>query len=306
MLPNRFPDAGETPEYNTVDATLWYFQAIQQYYQVTQDDDLLVELFPILATIIDWHCRGTRYNIHLDPSDGLLYAGGDGLQLTWMDAKVGDWVITPRTGKPIEVNALWYNALRTMASFARRLGKPHQEYEAIADRTLARFARFWNPEVGYCYDVLDTPQGNDAALRPNQIFAVSLPESPLTPVQQRSVVDVCGQTLLTSYGLRSLAPTHPDYAGHYGGDPRQRDSVYHQGTVWGWLLGPFVLAHLRVYNNPALARQFLEPMANHLFDHGMGSLSEIFDGDPPMTPRGCIAQAWTVAEVLRAWVATEG
>ncbi|QYO63489.1 amylo-alpha-1,6-glucosidase [Leptolyngbya sp. 7M] len=191
MLPNRFPDAGEEPEYNTVDATLWYFEAIQQYYKATQDDDLLAELFPILAEIIDWHCRGTRYNIHLDPADGLLYAGGPGLQLTWMDAKVGDWVVTPRTGKPIEVNALWYNALRTMAKFARLLGKPHQEYEAIADRTLARFVRFWNADLGYCYDVLDTLDGDDASLRPNQIFAVSLPNSPLTAVQQRGVVDAC-------------------------------------------------------------------------------------------------------------------
>lgn len=305
MLPNRFPDAGETPEYNTVDATLWYFEAIREYYKATQDDDLLMELFPTLADIIDWHCRGTRYDIHLDPADGLLYAGNTGLQLTWMDAKVGDWVVTPRTGKPIEVNALWYNALRTMAKFARMLGKPHQEYEAIADRTLARFARFWNPETGYCYDVLDTPDGNDPSLRPNQIFAVSLPESPLLPVQQRGVVDACGRALLASYGLRSLAVDHPSYQGHYGGDPRQRDGGYHQGTVWGWLLGPFVLAHLRVYGDPVQARQFLEPMADHLTTHGMGTASEIFDGDAPFLPRGCIAQAWTVAEILRAWAATE-
>jgi predicted glycogen debranching enzyme len=305
MLPNRFPDAGETPEYNTVDATLWYFEAIQHYYKATQDDDLLMELFPVLADIIDWHCRGTRYNIHLDPADGLLYAGDTGLQLTWMDAKVGDWVVTPRTGKPIEINALWYNALRTMAKFARMLGKPHQEYEAIADRTLARFTRFWNPEAGYCYDVLDTPNGNDSSLRPNQIFAVSLPASPLSPAQQRGVVDACARSLLTSYGLRSLAPDHPDYQGHYGGSLRQRDGAYHQGTVWGWLLGPFVLAHLRVYGNPAQARQFLEPMIDQLAAHGLGNLSEIFDGDPPMIARGCIAQAWTVAEILRAWIATE-
>ncbi len=305
MLPNRFPDAGETPEYNTVDATLWYFEAVQHYYKATQDDDLLTELFPVLAEIIDWHCRGTRYNIHLDSADGLLYAGDQGLQLTWMDAKVGDWVVTPRTGKPIEVNALWYNALRTMARFARLLSKPHQEYEAIADRTLARFDRFWNAELGYCYDVLDTPTGPDATLRPNQIFAVSLPESPLTPAQRRGVVDTCGQMLLTSHGLRSLAPNQPDYQGQYGGDPRQRDGAYHQGTVWGWLLGPFVLAHLRVYGDPEQARQFLEPMADHLSAHGLGSASEIFDGDAPMTPRGCPAQAWTVAELLRAWIATE-
>ncbi|MEH2447515.1 MAG: amylo-alpha-1,6-glucosidase [Nostoc sp.] len=305
MLPNRFPDAGEQPEYNTVDATLWYFEAVRAYYSATDDDNLLGELFPILADIINWHCRGTRYNIHLDAADGLLYAGVAGVQLTWMDAKVDDWVVTPRIGKPIEVNALWYNALRTMAKFARQLGKPHQEYEAMADRAQYRFSRFWNDETGYCYDVLDSPDGDDSALRPNQIFAISLPESPLTPAQQRSVVQTCGRVLLTSHGLRSLAPDHPQYQGKYGGNQYQRDGAYHQGTVWGWLLGPFVLAHLRVYKNPEQARQFLEPMANHLTAHGLGSLSEIFDGDAPMTPRGCIAQAWTVAEVLRAWLATE-
>jgi predicted glycogen debranching enzyme len=302
MLPNRFPDAGETPEYNTVDATLWYVEAIRLYFDATGDESLLHELFPILAEIIDWHCRGTRYNIHLDPSDGLLYAGEAGVQLTWMDAKVGDWVITPRIGKPIEVNALWYNALRTIAKVARQIGKPYQEYEALADRTLAKFDRFWNDDLGYCYDVLDSPNGPDASLRPNQIFAVSLPESPLPFHQQRQVVDVCGRWLLTSHGLRSLAPSHPDYQGHYGGNSYDRDRVYHQGTVWGWLLGPFALAHFRVYGDPTQAHQFLEPMAHHLTAHGLGSLSEIFDGDAPFTPRGCIAQAWTVAEVLRAWL----
>ncbi|MEH2137686.1 amylo-alpha-1,6-glucosidase [Nostoc sp.] len=305
MLPNRFPDAGDRPEYNTVDATLWYFEAVRAYYTATDDDNLLAELFPVLADIINWHCRGTRYNIHLDPADGLLFAGVPGVQLTWMDAKVDDWVVTPRIGKPIEVNALWYNALRTMAKFARHLGKPHQEYEAMAERAKYRFSRFWNEETGYCYDVLDSPDGDDAALRPNQIFAVSLPESPLTPAQQRGVVEACGQTLLTSHGLRSLASNHFQYQGKYGSNQYQRDGAYHQGTVWGWLLGPFVLAHLRVYKNPDRSRQFLEPMANHLTAHGLGSLSEIFDGNAPMTPRGCIAQAWTVAEILRAWFATE-
>ncbi|MBD2019457.1 amylo-alpha-1,6-glucosidase [Leptolyngbya sp. FACHB-36] len=304
MLPNRFPDAGETPEYNTVDATLWYFEALRSYYSVTEDEDLVQELFPAMAEVIDWHCRGTRYNIHLDPADGLLYAGEAGVQLTWMDAKVDDWVVTPRIGKPVEVNALWYNALRTMAKLARQIHKPHQEYEAIADRALARFSRFWNPSVGYCYDVLDGPNGDDDALRPNQIFAVSLPESPLTPVQQQGVVAACARSLLTSHGLRSLDPAHPQYTGHYSGTPLQRDGAYHQGTVWGWLIGPFVQAHLRVYNQPTKAREFLEPMVNHLQAAGMGSLSEIFEGDAPMMPKGCIAQAWTVAEVLRAWLAT--
>ncbi|AKG20111.1 amylo-alpha-1,6-glucosidase [Calothrix sp. 336/3] len=305
MLPNRFPDGGEQPEYNTVDATLWYFEAVRAYYNATENDELLHELFPVLADIIDWHCRGTRYNIHLDSTDGLLYAGETGVQLTWMDAKVGDWVVTPRIGKPVEINALWYNALRTMAKFARLIGKPYQEYEAIANRAQIRFSRFWNPQLGYCYDVLDGTDGDDAALRPNQIFAVSLPESPLTPEQQKQVVDVCGRILLTSHGLRSLSPDHPQYQGKYGGDQYQRDGAYHQGTVWGWLLGSFVTAHLRVYKNPALARQFLEPMANHLYASGLGTCSEIFDGDAPMTPRGCIAQGWTVAEVLRAWLAIE-
>ncbi|MDX2099220.1 MAG: amylo-alpha-1,6-glucosidase [Leptolyngbyaceae cyanobacterium bins.59] len=305
MLPNRFPDAGEEPEYNTVDATLWYFQAVRAYYMATEDEDLLRNLFPVLAEIIDWHCRGTRYNIHLDPADGLLYAGEPGVQLTWMDAKVGDWVVTPRTGKPIEVNALWYNAVRIMAQIARRIGKPYQEYEAIADRALARFSRFWNGDLGYCYDVLDGPGGDDASLRPNQLLAVSLPESPFSPAQQEAIVDVCGRALLTSHGLRSLAPDHPQYQGRYGGNPLQRDGAYHQGTVWGWFLGPFVLAHLRVHGDLTQARQFLEPMAHHLLAHGMGSLSEIFEGDAPMPPRGCIAQAWTVAEVLRVWRAID-
>ena len=311
-IPNRFPDAGDVPEYNTVDATLWYFEAIRSYYDATADDELLTELFPVLADIIDWHCRGTRYNIHLDAGDGLLYAGAAGVQLTWMDAKVDDWVVTPRIGKPIEINALWYCALRTMAKFARQLGKPAREYEAIADRTLAKFSRFWNPTTGYCYDLLDSPTGDDAALRPNQIFAVSLPGrgakgyAPLLPpIQQRGSVDACGRSLLTSYGLRSLDPHHPDYQGCYSGTQFQRDGAYHQGTTWGWLLGAFVSAHLQVHGDRVQAKQLLEPMAQHLLAHGLGTCSEIFDGDAPMTPRGCIAQAWTVAEVLRAWVATE-
>jgi predicted glycogen debranching enzyme len=308
MIPNRFPDAGEVPEYNTADATLWYFEAIRQYHQVTGDDQLLQELFPVLAAIVDWHCRGTRYNIHLDPSDGLLYAGESGVQLTWMDAKVGDWVVTPRIGKPIEINALWYNALRTIAQFARQLNQPDQDYVAKADRVHRNFSRFWNTELGYCNDVLDGLDGDDVSLRPNQLFAVSLPNGrgvhwPLlfNPSQQRGIVDICAQKLLTSYGLRSRSPDRPQYQGHYGGNQLQRDGAYHQGVTWGWLIGPFVQAHLRAYQNPAAARQFLQPMADQLSAHGLGSLSEIFDGDAPIAPRGCIAQAWTVAEVLRVW-----
>jgi predicted glycogen debranching enzyme len=302
MLPNRFPEVGTTPEYNTADATLWYFKAIRACHEATQDDPLLRELFPVLQEIIDWHQRGTRYNIHVAPEDGLIYAGEAGVQLTWMDAKVGDWVVTPRIGKPVEINALWYNSLRIMADFARRLGKPAGAYDAAADRAKAGFARFWNEAAGYCYDVLDGPAGHDASLRPNQLLAVSLPHSPLDERQQRAVVDVCARRLLTSHGLRSLAQEEPAYVGDYGGDQYQRDGAYHQGTVWGWLIGPFVSAHLRVYRDPELARSFLMPLIRHLAAHGVGSISEIFDGDPPFTPRGCIAQAWSVAEVLRASV----
>jgi len=304
MLPNIVPQAGETPEYNTVDATLWFFEAVRQYYLSTRDAGLLRELFPLLAEIVDWHVRGTRYNIRVDPADGLLAAGGEpGLQLTWMDARVDGRAVTPRRGKPVEVNALWYNALVGMARFAQALKKPSAHYEEQAERTRSSFQRFWNPAAGCCFDVTDGPDGNDAAVRPNQIFAVSLPKSPLEPEQGRAVVDACARHLLTPHGLRSLAPGHPAYQGHYGGPPAQRDAAYHQGTVWGWLLGPFVLAHLRVYGDPARALSFLEPMADQLQVHGLGSLSEIFDGEAPFTPRGCIAQAWTVAEVLRAWLA---
>jgi len=327
MLPNRFPDAGGAPEYNTADATLWYFEAIRAYFDATGDDRLLSELWTILCEIVDWHLQGTRYNIRLDPDDGLIYAGETSLQLTWMDAKIGDWVVTPRTGKPIELSALWYNAIQAMVSFAQKLGKPHCEYQKLADRTAAGFTRFWNDSTNYCYDVLDGPDGNDGALRPNQIFAVSLPiltgyprpnslsargllpkethrYTPLlAPDRRRGVVEACAQKLLTSVGLRSLSPDHPLYRGKYGGDQLQRDSAYHQGTVWGWPIGPFVLAHLDVYKDPAQARELLEPMAHHLSVGGVGSLGEIFEGDAPHSPRGCTAQAWTVAEVLRAWLA---
>ncbi|MBI4609784.1 MAG: glycogen debranching enzyme family protein [Candidatus Rokubacteria bacterium] len=302
MLPNRFPDVEETPEYNTADATLWYFDAIQTYHGATGDDALLKRLFPVLEEIVRWHVEGTRYGIAVDPADGLLRSGARGVQLTWMDAKVGDWVVTPRTGKAVEINALWYNALTSMGAFARRLGKPADPWERLASRVKASFERFWSEALGYCHDVIDGPDGDDAALRPNQIFAASLAESPLAPERRRKVVDACARHLLTSFGLRSLAPGHPQYRGRYGGGQLERDGAYHQGTVWGWLLGPFALAHLRAYGDPARARSFLLPMAQHLGDYGVGSIAEIFDGDPPFTPRGCIAQAWSVAETLRAWI----
>jgi predicted glycogen debranching enzyme len=305
MLPNRFPERGETPEYNTVDATLWYFEALRAYRAWTGDADLIRELFPILAEIIAWHQRGTRYGIQVDPEDGLLSAGEAGLQLTWMDAKVDDWVVTPRVGKPVEINALWYNALRVMADFARDTGVEARLYQQEAERVRKSFERFWNSSVGYCYDVIDGSAGDDPALRPNQLFAVSLLHSPLNQEQAQAVVEACARHLLTSHGLRSLAPFEPGYEGHYGGGRRERDGSYHQGTVWGWLIGPFVLAHLRVYRDPAAARAYLAPLLRHLRAHGVGTISEIFDGDPPFLPRGTFAQAWSVAEVLRAWFETE-
>ncbi len=301
MIPNRFPDMGEKPEYNTVDATLWYFEALRAYYAATADKDLLTDLYPVLEDIIKWHTRGTRYNIQMDKTDGLLYAGEEGIQLTWMDAKIGNWVVTDRIGKPVEINALWYNALRSMADFARELGKDGSAYDELAENTKFGFRRYWNAKMGYLYDILDGPDGHDGKLRPNQLFTISLHHSPLQDAQRQSVVDSCARHLLTSNGLRSLSPDDEDYIGSYGGDQLKRDSAYHQGTVWGWLIGPFVEAHLKVYNDPKLAKSFLKPLVQELLDDGVGSISEIFDGDPPFTPRGCIAQAWSVAEVLRVW-----
>jgi predicted glycogen debranching enzyme len=302
MIPNRFPDHGDTPEYNTVDATLWYVEAIRAYVNSTDDVDLLRDLFPVLEDIIERHVRGTRYGIRVDPDDGLLRAGEPGVQLTWMDAKVGDWVVTPRIGKPVDVNALWYNALRSLEGFADALDEPTDPFAERADRVASHFGRFWDAERGHCRDVIDGPEGDDPSLRPNQILAVSLPHSPLPPDQQRAVVAACSAVLVTPHGLRSLAPEHPDYMGTYGGSVHDRDAAYHQGTVWSWLLGPFVKAHLRVYGDPETARSFLAPLRRHLREGGvMGSISEIFDGDAPFAARGAPAQAWGVAQLLDVW-----
>ncbi len=312
MLPNRLPEREhEVLEYNTVDAALWYVHAIHQYLRHSGDLALVEELFPALVEVVEWHRRGTRHGIRVDAQDGLLCAGEPGVQLTWMDAMIGDWVVTPRIGKPVEVNALWHNALRVMAELAARLGDAvaGAGYRAAADRTAASFRRrFWYPAGGYLYDVIDGPEGEpeadgtrcDRRLRPNQLFAVSLPFPLLNEGQAQAVVDVCARRLWTSYGMRSLADSDPDYVGRYRGGPLERDAAYHRGTVWGWLLGAFACAHYRVYRDPA-ARDLLAPMGQHLADAGVGSISEIFDADPPHTPRGCFAQAWSVAEVLRAW-----
>jgi glycogen debranching enzyme len=301
MLPNLFPGAGEKPEYNTVDAALWFFEAWRAYIEASGNRESLTRVFPILAEIVEWHLQGTRYGIRVDPRDGLLSAGEPGVQLTWMDAKIGDWVVTPRIGKPVEINALWYNALCIMGAFAQTLGRPAELYRGLAERVRASFARFGDERSGGLYDVLDGPSGNDGSIRPNQIFAVSLPHSPLPPDLQARIVVLCGRLLLTSYGLRSLSADHPAYKLHYTGDPWHRDGAYHQGTVWAWLLGHYALAEYRVHGDADLTLQRVAAMRDHLFDAGLGTISEIFEAEPPHLPRGAPAQAWSVACVLEAW-----
>jgi predicted glycogen debranching enzyme len=301
MLPNFFPEQGEDPEYNSVDAALWYVEAVRQYVEATGDLALAGELFPALAEIADAYAHGTRFGIHSDPADGLLYTGEPGTNLTWMDAKINGQAVTPRTGKPIEINALWLAALETLGEIARKLGKPDEFFEAQATRVRNSFPRFWNSERGCCFDVLDGPQGNDAALRPNQIFAVALPINVLSASQRYAIIEICEQHLLTPYGLRTLSPEEPGYRARYTGSQDERAAAYHQGTVWPWLLGPFALAHFRVHKDRAAALQLFDAIPGHLKDAGLGSVSEVFDAEAPFTPRGCPAQAWSVAEILRAW-----
>jgi predicted glycogen debranching enzyme len=304
LLPNNFPDqSGVVPGYNTADATLWYVIAVAAYAQATGDTTLADELLPVLRSVVDHHTRGTRYHIGVDPQDGLLRAGEPGVQLTWMDAKVGELVVTPRIGKPVEINALWYNTLRILATLlAARGDSAAAEYAVQADRVRASFlARFRRPDNPNLADVVDGPNGDDWTVRPNQIFAVSLPFPLLEGGEATAVVDAVGRVLLTSYGLRSLSPDDPAYRGTYGGNQYQRDTSYHQGPVWTWLIGPYAEAHYRAYGNSAAALALLEPFEDHLRDAGLGSVSEILEGNPPHLPRGCIAQAWGVAEVLRLW-----
>jgi predicted glycogen debranching enzyme len=308
MLPNRFPDAGETPEYNTVDATLWFFEAVRAYLAYTGDLTFVQEeLYDVLTDIINWHVRGTRFGIKLD-SAGLLNSGEDGVQLTWMDAKVGDWVVTPRRSKPVEIQALWYNAICIMEELAGCTGdeSAKKRYNSMAALTKWSFNRLlWNEKGGYLYDVINGGPP-DASIRPNQIFAVSLPHSMLSPERAKQVVNVVEQHLLTPYGLRSLAPGDPHYRGRYTGDGASRDGAYHQGTVWPWLMGPFITAYIKINGGSEAARRqaelWLTPLKEHLSDAGLGHISEIFEGDAPHGPVGCIAQAWSVAEILRATV----
>jgi len=308
MLPNRFPDAGETPEYNTVDATLWFFEAARAYLAYTGDLEFVgKELYPVFSDIISWHVRGTRFGIKVDPS-GLLSSGEPGVQLTWMDAKVGDWVVTPRRGRPVEIQALWYNALCIMEDLARKVGdesaqKRFRNMETVASWSFNRL--FWNESTGCLYDVVNGGPP-DPSIRPNQILVVSLPYSMLSGERAKSVVEKVREHLLTRYGLRSLAPSDPLYRGRYTGGPAARDSAYHQGTVWPWLMGPFITAYVKVNAGSDDARkqaaEWLQPLQQYLTDAGLGQIPEIFDGDPPQRPCGCIAQAWSVAEVLRAYV----
>jgi predicted glycogen debranching enzyme len=305
MLPNRFPDAGEEPEYNTVDATLWFFEAIRAYAEATGDIDFVKnELYHRLADIIDCHIRGTRYGIRVD-DDGLLHAGEAGVQLTWMDAKIGDWVVTPRTGKPVEIQALWYNALCSMACFAKQFedAEASKKYSAMAAAAKRSFNdKFWNDADGCLFDVVNGGE-RDGSLRPNQIFAASLHHSMLPAALALKVVNKVENGLLTPVGLRSLGPDDPRYVPAYIGSPNDRDASYHQGTVWPWLIGAFVDAYRKTHSKDARAAkritEIIDGLRNHLTDTMIGQVSEIFDADPPHSPRGCAAQAWSVAEPLR-------
>ncbi len=308
MIPNRFPDAGEELDTNTVDATLWFFHAIAQYVERSGDTQFLRdELYDVLRDSIRWHIEGTRYGIQADERDGLLMCGDSSTQLTWMDAKVGDTVFTPRNGKPVEIQALWYNALRSMSSFASQMNDAPTKTlcDRWSSRAKANFApTFWNSDGDFLFDCVSNDGSfRDAAIRPNQIFAVSLPHRLLSREQERSVVDCVQRELLTPFGLRSLSPRDSRYRGIYIGDQWQRDSSYHQGTVWAWPLGGFLSAYLRVYRHSKTAktqvRQWLEPLRAHLDESCIGQINEIFDGDSPHTPRGCCAQAWSVSEPLR-------
>jgi predicted glycogen debranching enzyme len=297
LIPNRFPDAGGPAEYNTIDAPLWFVEAVRAYVAVTDDTPFLIDVFPAVRAIVEAYRAGTRYGIQLE-GDGLVRGGVPGLQLTWMDAKVGDRVITPRIGKPIEINALWYNALRACEDFCKRLGRPPNTYRALAEKAATGMQRYWNAQRGYCYDVLDGPGGDDPSLRPNQLFAVALPASAFDADKTRAIVDVCAAQLWTSMGLRTLAPDDPRYCGTYGGDQAARDAAYHQGTVWPWLAGPFVKAYLRAYGDRAATRSFVQPLLDALERDALGTLGEIADGAAPHTPRGCPAQAWSVAALI--------
>jgi predicted glycogen debranching enzyme len=300
LIPNRFPDGGQAPEYNTIDATLWLFQALAAYLRASRDWRFIADRLEALEAVIDWHVRGTRHNIRMDPADGLLAGGEDGIALTWMDAKVQDWVVTPRRGKPIEVNALWYNALRLTADWCERAMRPAGPYRQMASQAHASAQqRFWCPDGGYCYDVVDGPEGDDPTLRPNQVIALGLVYPLIEGKPARCALDVVTKKLLTPYGLRTLSPDDARYQSSYRGGQRDRDAAYHMGMVWPWLLGPYLDAHRRIDGDRATVGRLLEPFNEHLTEAGLGTISEIFEPEPPYRPVGCIAQAWSVSEILR-------
>jgi len=308
LIPNMFPEGESEGLYHTADATLWYFHAIDRFMEFTGDRMTLKGLLPRLAEIIQHHLSGTRFGIRMDPADALIRQGEIGLPLTWMDARVGDWVVTPRRGKAVEINALWYNALRLMEKWTQEEAGAEAAllYRETAERVYRSFnEKFWSAEAGHLYDVIEGEKGNDSACRPNQIFSLSLPHPVLDPPRWPRILDVVSRRLLTPFGLRSLAPGHPDYKTRYYGDRRSRDAAYHQGTVWTWLIGPFVDAWLRVYpSDREGARRFLEGFSRHLGEGCIGSISELFNAEDPFNPHGCVSQAWSVAEVLRAWIRT--
>jgi predicted glycogen debranching enzyme len=309
LIPNLFPEGSQEGLYHTADATLWFFHALDRYVQLAEDRQTLRELLPLLEEIVRCHVRGTHYGIGVDAADGLLRQGEPGYQLTWMDAKCDGWVVTPRRGKAVEINALWYNALCVLHRWQteERGVQAASDTAGLAARAMQSFnQRFWCERVGHLYDVVDGEEGDDAALRPNQLFAISLPYAVLARERWTSVVDSVARELVTPVGLRSLARQHPDYKASYHGDLRTRDAAYHQGTVWSWLIGPYVDAWCKLRPRPRdEIRALLAGLVAHLGEAGVGSISEVFDAEPPFTPRGCIAQAWSVAELLRVWRASE-
>jgi glycogen debranching enzyme len=304
MLPNRFPGADEDPEYNTVDAAVWYFRAAEQTLEALEPaaaDALAADLLPALEAIVAGYSAGTRHGIRV-ADDGLVRSGKPGVQLTWMDARVDGREVTPRMGKCVEINALWIHALHVLRAVRARVGADVTDLEQPIAKATRSFARFWNDETNCLYDVLDGPLGDDPAIRPNQILAASLPTCPLTAEQRSELVEVCRDRLLTSYGLRSLAPDDRDYVGNYSGSVQHRDGCYHQGTTWGWLIGPWVRARLLAGHAPAAVAEDLRPALQHLEGAALvGSVSEVYDGDAPFRPHGAPAQAWSVAELLAAW-----
>lgn len=304
LIPNRFVEDGQAPEYNTVDATLWFAHAIHRILEAEWDDKFAIKSLKWLADVFEWHQKGTLYGIKVDPTDGLLTQGEEGVQLTWMDAKVGDWVVTPRNGKPVEINGLWINALRIMAQLAERLARPSNAFKDAADLAEENFEKkFWKETIGH---YLDTAEPDDASLRPNQVIAMALPFSPCDPEHAKRALEVVTRELLTEFGLRTLGPSEPGYRGRFAGPLSELDAAYHQGTVWPWLLGPYVTAMVKLTGDKREAKHVLAAAKTMLWEEGLGGISEVYDGDEPRSPGGCPWQAWSVAEILRAWIEDAG